>query len=195
MEVVSLIQIPGWTSPAGHALLTFILLHTDSGVGEDTGVSLQRVVVGAVIILILEGAVLTSLLCGNREHGCEVTRARKALGSSPECTATRSRACRTHHTWLCPALLLTVPFFSSSTIWIWRWQELQFPFRLPVPQVWQRTQSRMLSHTAWKPWAEGVGWSGTPPGVGEDTASEGQSWRGSSLSQSQSKVRVKKRCH
>lgn len=139
------------------ALLTFILLHTDSGVGEDTGVSFQCVVVGAVIILILEGAVLTSLLCRERGQGCEVTRTRKALGGSPVCTPTRSRACRTHHMWLCPALLLMLPFFISSTIWIWRWQELQFPFRLPVPQVWQRTQSRMLSHTAWKPWAEGGG--------------------------------------
>ena len=34
---------------------------------------------------------------------------------------------------------------------------LQFPFVLPVPQAWQRTQSRMLSHTAWKPWAERQG--------------------------------------
>lgn len=64
---------------------------------------------------------------------------------------------RRHHTCLHPALLLMLPFFSSSTIWIWSWQELQFPLRLPVPQVWQRTQSRMLSHTAWKPWAE---WGG-----------------------------------
>lgn len=172
--MVTLIQILGWACPAGHPLLTFILLHTDSGVGEDTGVSLQRVVVGAVIILILEGAILTSLLCGDRGHGCEVTRARKALGSSLMCTPTQSRAHRTHHTWLCPALLLTLPFFSSSTIWIWRWQELQFPFRLPVPQVWQRTQSRMLSHTAWKPWAEGWDGQGHPQEQGRTQTLKGR---------------------
>lgn len=34
---------------------------------------------------------------------------------------------------------------------------LQFPFMLPVPQAWQRTQSRMLSHIAWKPWGERQG--------------------------------------
>lgn len=56
-----------------------------------------------------------------------------------------------------PSLPLLVPFFSSSTIWIWRWHMLQFAFLLPVPQAWQRTQSRMLSHTAWKPWAERQG--------------------------------------
>lgn len=83
MELVTLIQTPRWTPPAPpRSLLTFILLHTDGGVGEDAGVSLQGVVVGAVIILILEGAVLASLLCGERGHGCEVTRARKDLGST-----------------------------------------------------------------------------------------------------------------
>lgn len=34
---------------------------------------------------------------------------------------------------------------------------LQFPFLLPVPQAWHCTQSLMLSHTAWKPWAEADG--------------------------------------
>ena len=83
MELVTLIQTPGWTSPAPpRSLLTFILLHTDGGVGEDAGVSLQGVMVGAIIILILEGAVLASLLCGERGHGCEVTRARNDLGST-----------------------------------------------------------------------------------------------------------------
>lgn len=70
-------------------------------------------------------------------------------------TCTGQGLWKTHHT--CPPrapLLLMVPFFSSSTIWIWRWHVLQFPLVLPVPQAWQRTQSRMLSHTAWKPWAE-----------------------------------------
>lgn len=78
MELITLIPIPDWTSPVPpRSLLTFILLHTDGGVGEDTGISLQVVVVGAVIILILEGAVLTTLLCGERGHSCEVMRARK----------------------------------------------------------------------------------------------------------------------
>lgn len=45
------------------SLLTFLLLHLDGGIGENTGVSLQCVVVGAVILLILEGAVLIGLLC------------------------------------------------------------------------------------------------------------------------------------
>lgn len=56
-----------------------------------------------------------------------------------------------------PCLCISVPFFSSSTICTWRWHVLQFPFLLPVPQAWHCTQSLMLSHTAWKPWAEADG--------------------------------------
>lgn len=49
-----LVQISGWTSPPAWSLLTFFLLHTDGGVGEDTGISLQGIVVRAIVLLILE---------------------------------------------------------------------------------------------------------------------------------------------
>jgi len=79
-----LIQTPGWTSPPARSLLTFFLLHPDGGVGDDGGISLQGVVVGAIILLVLERAVLAGLLCRERGHGCKVIR--KSLGSSPTCT-------------------------------------------------------------------------------------------------------------
>lgn len=69
---------------------------------------------------------------------------------------------------------------------------LQFPFILPVPQAWQRTQSRMLSHTAWKPWAETeVGPSGDGPR--EDTTSKRQSWRGNTASSPRCQGKGKKK--
>lgn len=49
-----LIQTPSWTSPPVGSLLTFFLLHADGGVGEDSGVSLQGVVVRAIVLLVLE---------------------------------------------------------------------------------------------------------------------------------------------
>lgn len=55
-------------------LLTFLLLHLDGGIGEDAGVSLQGVVVGAVVLLVLEGAVLAGLLC--EQIGDMITRLR-----------------------------------------------------------------------------------------------------------------------
>lgn len=173
MELVTLIQTPGWTSPAPpRPLLTFILLHTDSGVGEDTGVSLQVVVVGAVIILILEGAVLTTLLCGERGHSCEVTRT--DLGSSSRHTHTRSRAHRRHRT-ICTQLCLSC-YLSSAP---------------PPSGSGAGTSCSCLSgclsprsgsahspgcsHTQpGSPGRGGVGWSGTPPGGRTDTAPKGR---------------------
>lgn len=68
--------LSGWASPPARSLLTSPSLHADGGVGEDAGVSLQAVVVRAIVLLVLEGAVLAGLLCTQRGPG-------KARGAAP----------------------------------------------------------------------------------------------------------------
>lgn len=107
--------------------------------------------VGAVVLLVLEGAVLAGLLCG--QIGDTITRLQSYQDWEPSSKHEGTRAQGRHTTRVC----VLVPFFSSSTIWTWRWHVLQFPFLLPVPQAWHWTQSRMLSQMAWKPWAGAQG--------------------------------------
>lgn len=70
------------------------------------------------------------------------------------------------------------------------------PFQVACPPgLAADTVPDALTHSLEALGRGGVGWSGTPPGVREDTASERQNWRGSSSSQSQGKVQVKERSH
>lgn len=190
MEFITLIQIPGWTSPSpARSLLTFVLLHTDGGVGEDTGVSLQGVVIGAVIILILEGAVLTSLLCGERGHCCKLSR--EGLGEHPVCTHTEQSTQEMPHT--------SAPSSSHVTfLQLLHHLDLELagaavPFQVACPPgLAADTVPDAVTHSLEALGRGGVGWSGTPPERGR-TQPERQSWRGRSSSQSQGKVQIKKK--
>lgn len=170
MELVTLIQIPGWTSPAPPtSLLTFILLHTDSGVGEDTGVSLQGVVVGTVIILILEGAVLPSLLCGERGHGCD--QGQERLGEQPYvCTHTEQGTQETPHSSASHVTFLQLLHHLDLEV-----AGAAVPFEVACPPgLAAHTVPDALTHSLEALGRGGVGWSGTAPGARQDTALKGR---------------------
>lgn len=187
MELVTLIQTPGWTSPAPpRPLLTFILLHTDSGVGEDTGVSLQVVVVGAVIILILEGAVLTTLLCGERGHSCEVTRTDlgAALGTHTHGAGHTGDTAPSAPSSASPVTFLQLLHHLDLEL---ARAAVAFQVACP-PGLAAHTVPDALTHSL-EALAEVGGMVRDTPRREDGHSPERQSWRGSSSSQSQGRKR------
>lgn len=191
-----LVQTPGWTSPPAGSLLTFFLLHVDGSVGEDGGVSLQGVVVRAIVLLVLERAVLAGLLC--REGTvAKSSGPGKAWGAAPH-ARTRGRAHRRHTTRVCTQLrfsrYLSSALPPSGSGGGTRCSSLSCCL-FPRPGS-ERSPGCSRTQPGSPEQRRKVGWSGdSPRGARNDITSERQSWRGNAASSPQFPGKVKKRNH